>query len=428
MKLKRFMPVFLIVLLSTFVLFAAGQQEASKKIKLTYWSAANNTFYEVGKDAAAEFSARNPDIEISVTAATREEEILMSAVAGGVAPDLYGQFSSERAPQYMRYNAIAPLSDIPGFKEIFEARVPAKFREEYTMDDGKVYIFPYNASPVLLVYNKDMFIEAGLVDANGEATPPKTWAEYREYARIMTKDLNGDGKADQWGSWIGLGVRAPWRHLDFYPWYLTKTGGQQMYGKNGEPLFNSKDGIETMKFMLDLYTNGWTKRDPEGYAAFPQGNIGMIFGGGWLISSLPESFNYGIAPIPVYNEGDQFYTFLDAKDIGILAQSKNKDEAFAFTSFLVSHEKDLKMFQETLQVPFRMGIEEDPEFIALINSIPHVDEYLKALPYSVNLPWLADYSFYQQAFNDAYSAIIESEGRVSIESAFASAAQKIQGK
>lgn len=410
-------------------LSAAGNAEQSQeRTKLEYWSAAWHTFYEVGKDSASEFSQQHPDIEIVVTAASREEEILMSAVAGGVAPDLYGQFSSERVPQYMKYKALAPLSDMAGFDEIFSERVPELFQSEYTLADGKVYIFPYNASPVLLIYNKTMFREAGLVDATGEPVPPSTWAEYRQCAQKMTKDLDNDGKVDQWGAWIGLGNRAPWRHLDFLPLYLSRTGGKQMYGDNGEPLFNSKEGIETMSFMLDLYKNGWTKRDPEGYAAFPKGNIGMIFGGGWLISSLPSSFEYGIAPIPVPNKGDQFYTFLDSKDIGILAQSKNKPEALEFLAFLVSREQDLQMFRKTLQVPFRKGIETDPEFIALMDSIPHADEFLKALPYSRNLPWLANYGFYQQAFNDAYSAIIESEGKISIESAFANAARKIRGE
>ena len=418
----------LIVFLSTNV-FAAGEGEvATSATKLEYWSAAWHTFFEVGQEAASLYEQTNPDVEVVVTASTREEEVLMSAVAGGVAPDLYGQFSSERAPQYLRYKAIAPLNKIEGFDQVFQDRVPELFQEEYRMADGNVYIFPYNASPVLLIYNKAMFKDAGLVDSDGEPTPPKTWTEYRDFAKIMTKDTDGDGRSDQWGSWIGLGNRSAWRHLDFLPWYLTKSGGQQMYGNDGEPLFNSKAGIETMEFMLDLYKNNWTKRDPEGYAAFPKGNIGMIFGGGWLISSLPDSFEYGIAPIPVPKEGDQFYTFLDSKDMGILEQSKNKQQAFDFLTFLVSREQDLMMFEKTLQVPFRKDIDTDPDFTALMSSIPHADEFLKALPYSRNLPWLADYGFYQQAFNDAYSSIIESEGKVSIESAFENAARKIRGE
>lgn len=407
--------------------FATGEPEGDESggaVAIEYWSAAWQTFYETGLAAAEAYMEDHGDVTITVTPSARQEEVLMAAVSAGESPDIYGQFSPERAPNYMRYQAIAPLDELPGFWDVFESRVPQRFIDEYTTEDGHVYIFPYNGSPLLMIYNRRMFREAGIVDEQGNARPPSTWEEYREAARLMTQDTDGDGVVDQWGTWYGMGKRSAWRHLDFLPLYLSNSGGTLMYGEGGEPLFNGPAGWETMEFMLDIFNNGWTMRDSEGYALFPEGNIGMIFAGGWLIPGLGDDYEYGIAPIPA-PEGKQFYTFLDPKDLGIMMQSEQKEAAWDFVQYLVSREQDLRMFEATLQVPLRDGLEDDAEFMALVNSIPFADEFLKALPYCVNLPWDPDYGYYQQTFNNAYSSILEAEGAVSVEEAFGRAAQRI---
>ncbi|MBR6849880.1 MAG: extracellular solute-binding protein, partial [Lachnospiraceae bacterium] len=52
--------------------------------------------------------------------------------------------------------------------------------------NGKTYTVPITAGPQGLLYNKDLFKAAGLVDENGEPTPPETFDELVEYAKILT--------------------------------------------------------------------------------------------------------------------------------------------------------------------------------------------------------------------------------------------------
>lgn len=421
---NKFKQMMLLLLLAVMVLqipvFSAKKAE---KIELEYWTAAWQTFYEAGKDSAESYMKSHPNITIKVTPAARQEEILMSSVAAGMAPDVYGQFSSERESAYTKYQALQALDSMKGFTEVLNERVPERFRKEYTRKDGHIYIFPYNASPVMLVYNKELFKEAGLVDKNGEPVPPSTWDEFKEAAKKLTKDTDGDGRTDQWGTWFGLGRRAAWRHLDYLPLYLSNSGGKPMYAEDGTPLFNSKEGIETLEFMLEIYKKGWTPRIAEGYAAFPKGNIGMILAGGWLVGDLRQAnFDYGIAPVPA-PAGKHYYTFLDAKDIGIMAQSKNKEAAWEFISYLVSKEQDLQMFKKTLQVPIRKDLAKDRDFQKAMESIPYADKFLEALPYSINLPIDPDYMYFQQVFNNAYSKVLE--GNTTVKKALNEAAEEI---
>ena len=419
----KFRRVMILLLLAMMVLQVPVFSASAEQTKLEYWTAAWQTFYEAGKDAADNYMKLNPNVTIKVTPAARQEEILMSAVAAGMAPDIYGQFSSERESAYTQYKTLQPLDEMHGFDEVLNERVPERFQKDYTRKDGHIYIFPYNASPVMLVYNRTLFKEAGIVDENGEPIPPATWDEFKEVAMKLTKDTDGDGRIDQWGTWFGLGRRAAWRHLDYLPLYLSNSGGKPMYAEDGTPLFNSPEGIETLEFMLEIYENGWTPRIAEGYAAFPKGNIGMILAGGWLVGDLYNSdFDYGVAPIPA-PAGKQYYTFLDAKDIGILAQSKNKQAAWEFVTYLVSKEQDLQMFKKTLQVPIRKGLDKDPGFLQAMKSIPYSGQFLEALPYSVNLPIDPDYMYFQQVFNNAYSRVLE--GNVDVKEVLDDAADEI---
>ena len=45
----------------------------------------------------------------------------------------------------------------------------------------KTYCLPFSTNTYALIYNKDMFKKAGLVDENGEPKAPETFDELREY-------------------------------------------------------------------------------------------------------------------------------------------------------------------------------------------------------------------------------------------------------
>lgn len=68
--------------------------------------------------------------------------------------------------------------------------------------DGRIYCLADNVTrwPVI-VYRKDMFAEIGVTNEFGEPGPRSdwTWADFRDYARQLSRDTDGDGKIDRWG-------------------------------------------------------------------------------------------------------------------------------------------------------------------------------------------------------------------------------------
>ena len=82
---------------------------------------------------------------------------------------------------------------------------------DYYSVEGVIYGFPLQLKVGCLAYNKDIFDKEGLP----YPPPDWTWDEYYETAKKLTKDTDGDGRVDQWGSNLG----------DLPIWILSNGGG-----------------------------------------------------------------------------------------------------------------------------------------------------------------------------------------------------------
>jgi len=401
----KWLRIFLVMCLMVCMGMVTTLESKAKRVTVEYWSAAFITFYENAKELAIKFNESQSDIYVKVIPAPREEEILMTAVATGEPPDIYGQFSPERRAWYVKHKALVPLDTLPGFKEAILNRVPEEVIKAYTEEDGHIYTVPYNAAPLLLVYNMDMFKEAGI----GEENPPQTWEEYKQAMEKLTMDRDGDGKIDLYGTWFGVGHKWQWRHLDFLPLFMSNTNGKKMYTENGYPQFDIPEGIEALELIIEAFKEGYVPRYEPGPAKlFAAEKCGMIFGGGWIVSTLKQEgdpFRYGVSPIPA-PRGKQYYTFMDPKNLGILAQSKHKEEAWEFIKFLLTRESDLYTLKRTQQIPIRKNLDIDPVFSEYLHGTPAMREFAKALPYCKDLPSFPEYIRVADLFNTEYTNAI----------------------
>jgi len=164
----------------------------------------------------------------------------------------------------------------------------------YTID-GQLYSMPFNTSNAIVYYNKDMFRAAGL----DPEQPPRTYEEFREYAKQMT----GDGKH-------GFGNYA-------YGWYFEQLMAVQNaeYVNNGngrlapatEAAFSSEAGVRILQWFSDMKSDGsYLDVGRDGSAlrsAFVAGNVGMRIGstGGFAstLADIGDRFEMGAAFLPV---------------------------------------------------------------------------------------------------------------------------------
>ena len=213
--------------------------------------------------------------------------------------------------------------------------------------DGKEYTLPFITDVSVMVWNKNLYKEAGLDPEKG----PSSIDEFVEQAKAVAA-LNKDGVA---GSYLA-GQSGGALVFDLFP----------SVWADGESVMNA-DGTEatldndSMKAVLDAYkelantTNGLGAGSKEETGAtwtapFANGNIGVMPYPNTSSTALFEAekdggFEVGGTPIPGTKEG-KTSTFLGGDAMGISKDSKHVAQAWNFLYWLMQSDAQKEVFAD----------------------------------------------------------------------------------
>ena len=282
------------------------------------------------------------------------------AIESGDAPD----FHTDNIKTASELDRIVPIESLPGGEEFLKQYDGYLTEEKHTWK-GKTYTVPFYVTTFGMVYNKDMFKKYGLVDEKGEATPPKTYDELREYAKVLTNPKNQEygiilPLKNEWfvDSDIRFATMANQGYMDFNP----ETGETDFMGY--EPIVNMYMGIKADKTYYP---------DPEGIdndtarAQFAEGNIGMKFAGSYDVGVYSDQFpakcDWGVAPFPVA-DADVRYKARMAMD-GYLCinkdatKDKDPEKVMAAYKFLVGADILRELYKDGKAIPYNWDIVKD---------------------------------------------------------------------
>ena len=248
---------------------------------------------------------------------------------------------------------------MPGGQEFLdEYDVPAI--EGYNLFDGKEYSVITNVTTIGLVYNKDLFKKAGIVDEKGEALPPKTWDEVREYAKKRTESGN-----------MAYGIAIPLKDPNFYEgWQLRNPFTSS---------FNSVVDVDWSNFTYDYsnmrYIYEWLLGIKEDNSFFPgaesldndaaraqfaEGRIGMFMGASWDVGVLTSQFtatcDWGVAPIPVINVNERYKQYQNVADflsISKVAFKSDPEKVMEVYKWFHSDEMWIDMYAQERDIPYK---------------------------------------------------------------------------
>jgi ABC-type glycerol-3-phosphate transport system substrate-binding protein len=178
------------------------------------------------------------------------------SVAGGMSPDVIN-FDRYAVAEWASRGAFHPLDDFieKDLKNNHpDVIVPKRFYKaawDEACYKDKVYSIPTEVDDRALIYNKDLFRRAGFVDENGEAVPPKTWEELRDYAKKLTQ-------FDKDGNVTVLGFAPNYGNSWFY--FFSWMNDAEFMSEDGTKCtLNDPKCVEALQFMVDLY------KDADGY-------------------------------------------------------------------------------------------------------------------------------------------------------------------
>lgn len=213
--------------------------------------------------------------------------------------------------------------------------------------DGAEYTLPFITDVSVMVWNKNLYKEAGLDPEQG----PKSIAEFTEQAKKVAA-LNKDGVA---GSYLA-GQSGGALVFDLFP--SVWADGESVMNEDGSEATLDND---SMKGVLDAYkelantANGLGAGSKEETGAtwtapFANGKIGVMPYPNTSTTALFDAekdggFEVGVAPIPGTKEG-KTSTFLGGDAMGISKDSKHVAQAWNFLYWLMQSDAQKEVFAD----------------------------------------------------------------------------------
>jgi multiple sugar transport system substrate-binding protein len=299
------------------------------------------------------------------------------------APDVHSIASlNVPTPKLVESGWFTPLEDhvSAAFKDRFPKGV---LLEGLHIFNGKLYSFPlfsYRSNSTLIWFNKDLMADAGADPATG----PKTWDEFRQVARKMTKN----GKYG-WVQTIQLADR-----LGEQVNNLAQTAGAAggIDWKTGAYIYHTDPYIRAIEFMLAMQKDGSlfpasTSLDARSARArFSTGIAGMFFDGPWCIGVINKDYkafadkvNVGQIPVPDGNKASYTYHDPNGGDFWINSQSKHPEIAGQLLENFNTEEYYIKLAEGMDQPPL------DLKAVEKANVHPTYKQALKYFEESVRL-------------------------------------------
>jgi maltose-binding protein MalE len=237
-------------------------------------------------DQLKQFMELHP--EVTVEEIYKETEELRSgfiiAAIAGQGPDLvYGP--SDQVGPFEIMGIIDPLE--PLFDQAFLSLFTP---EALTYYKGHLYqIADKLGNHLTLIYNRDLLEE-----------PPRTNTELMVTGLRLTKDLNGDGRTDQYA--------LTWNYTEpfFFIPFMTGYGGWVM-DADGTPTLDSPGTVKGLKFIQKLRDSLRIIPGEADYniadILFKDGRSAMIINGDWSWAGYEKAgINFGVAPLPFIEE------------------------------------------------------------------------------------------------------------------------------
>ena len=376
--MKRYLAVAAAVAVLALVFGCGGGDETttSGAVTVSFWHAMGGPLGDALDELVAEFNETHPGIVVESVSMGRYQALsqkIMAAVAAGQPPVLAQAYEAWTG-ELIDNGSAEPLNHYMDGPDGLSADELADFVPgmlENNTWNGTVYSFPFNKSVRAIYWNKDLFTAEKLDHA------PRNWFEYEGFARRLTKDTDGDGEIDQWGT---AGQISAWMFENL----LLQNGGRILTDDGTAAAFNSPEGVEALEFMVRLLTK-WGKVT-SGYEYqndFQAGKVAMIEGSTVSLSFMEGKYTFDMALAPLPEEKSKG-CFVAGTNVVIFSEAgrAEKDAAWKFIKWFTSPDVTARWAVRTGYAPVRLSAMDSPVMVARFEEIEGLREALGQLEYA----------------------------------------------
>ncbi len=224
-----------------------------------------------------------------------------------------------------------------------------------TSVDGKLYQLPYGYYVHALLWNTQLFKQAGL------SRPPATLREFYADAGKLSKLPGKYGYCLRGGAGGFSPVQMFMDTMDGKPGY---------FNPDGSSIFSDPDAIKGLQMLVDIYKNGYAPKDSVGWA-FNEVVSGFYTGTCAMLDQDPDSLigikgkmnpaDFAVAPMPAGPSGKAYPT-LGYGGWAIFASSRHKEDDWKLISTLLSPANNLAWSKLVGTLPIYDAARKDPYF------------------------------------------------------------------
>lgn len=305
----------------------SAEEQGEESVTITYanFNASGGNEETLNKMYEA-FREEYPNITVDIETIGYDDYFtqMQTRVAGGTAPDCY-ELNIENFAAYANKGALAELTgiDMDGYNETALSAFGI---------GGKQYGVPGNFSNVVLIYNKDLFDQAG-VDY-----PTKDWT--------WDDAMDACEKISALGDDI-YGIYQPITFNEFFK-VAAQYGGGVLSEDKTKFTINSAENLAAAKMMIEKITEANvqpTEAQMGGmgdWDLFESGRLGMIPTGIWAFGAFTDAcdFNWDICVEP---GGTRKATHFFSNALVVNAKSDKKEAAATWINWLASSDTAARM-------------------------------------------------------------------------------------
>ncbi len=214
-----------------------------------------------------------------------------------------------------------------------------------------------------LLWNKRLFAEAGIdpdLPYDLQACGEWTWSKYEELCKLLTRDMDGDGQTDVYGTCSDS--------TDTLQCFVSSTGKDFLAVDEDGRIYNNckdTDVLRAMEFAAEIYEKGYEMPKPENatpdwhISAFQSGKAAMQFGEEALCKPAAPygeecmSDAVGFVSLPKPDGQKENYTYVYG-NVWVIPSCYDKetaaDIAFAYNLYTVNTEE--RLVTETYTSPY----------------------------------------------------------------------------
>lgn len=410
------MKKLLVILLSLVVIFSFA------KTKVVFWHAMGGNHGKTLEQIVNSFNESHPDIEVEAIYVGNYGALAQKLLAGAQAGELptIAQAYSNWTAKLIQSGVVQKLNDFLNDPKI--GLTKEEWEDVYEplrkncMWGNDIYAVPFNKSLYILYYNADLLTLYG-VDV------PKSINELYYAAKVLTEDVDGDGKPDQYG----FGFRTT---ADLFQILLSLRGGSVLRMENGKWVSNidSQETRDVLSFVRKLvdegiaYYQGGYMNDPFGQQKVVM-YIDTIAGRKYVESSVKGKFNWGWAPVPVWKTrnvpfaGTDVIMFANATD-------EEKKAAWEFMKYLISPDVTAFWSVNTGYIPVRKSALEANIWKENVKSDPLAEIPLTQIDNAIFDPQIGVWYEIRTVVGNMFSDFVN--GKVDMETAIKTADDQIK--